>query len=177
MSSHPGGDDNDDVVRVTGRCVQLLGVLLLAVALLSGCRQGDAARPDSAASTASGMPSTSPSASPPSASVGGSSRSSGVDAESGLLWVAESALPVQARRTLALIRAGGPYPYPRNDDQSFGNREGRLPAKPAGYYTEYTFVTPGEQDRGPRRIIAGVGGERYYTEDHYESYRRVREGA
>lgn len=118
------------------------------------------------------MPSSSPRG-----SVSGSSQSTSVDPGSGLRWVAESALPVQARHTLALIRAGGPYRYPRNDDQTFGNREGRLPARPAGYYKEYTVATPGEDDRGPRRIIAGVGGERYYTEDHYESFSRVREGA
>ena len=122
------------------------------------------------------MPSSSPSSSPR-GSVSGASQSTSVDPGSGLRWVAESALPVQARHTLALIRAGGPYPYPRNDDQTFGNREGRLPARPAGYYKEYTVATPGEDDRGPRRIIAGVGGERYYTEDHYESFSRVREGA
>ena len=146
-----------------------MAIVLAAVALLGGCRQGLGATPGSATTT--GMPSSSPRG-----SVSGSSQSTSVDPGSGLLWVAESALPAQARHTLALIRAGGPYPYPRNDDQIFGNREGRLPAKPAGYYKEYTVATPGEDDRGPRRIIAGVGGERYYTEDHYESFSRVREG-
>ena len=37
----------------------------------------------------------------------------------------------------------------------FGNREGRLPRKPYGYYREYTVPTPGSHDRGARRIIAG----------------------
>ena len=99
-----------------------------------------------------------------------------VDPVSGLRWVEESALPAQATETLALIRAGGPYPYPRNDDQVFGNREGLLPKKGSGYYREYTVVTPGSADRGERRIIVGSGGEKYYTADHYQSFRRIREG-
>ncbi|MGV1008825.1 MAG: ribonuclease domain-containing protein [Dermatophilaceae bacterium] len=140
--------------------------------MFGGCGAAAGGTPGPAATSATGMPS---SASAPPASA--SAASGAVDAESGLAWVAESALPVQARHTLALIRAGGPYPYPRNDDQTFGNREGRLPARPTGYYKEYTVVTPGEQDRGPRRIIAGREGERYYTDDHYERFRRVREGA
>jgi ribonuclease T1 len=51
-----------------------------------------------------------------------------------------------------------------------------------GYYREYTVKTPGEaerarsaRDRSPRRIVAGNGGELYYTEDHYRSFRRIRE--
>lgn len=93
-----------------------------------------------------------------------------------LPWVAESALPAQARQTLALIRAGGPYPYPRNDDQTFGNREGRLPQRASGYYREYTVPTPGSPDRGARRIIVGRDGDMYFTDDHYESFRRIQEG-
>jgi ribonuclease T1 len=91
-------------------------------------------------------------------------------------------LPAQARETVALIRKGGPYPY-RRDGSVFGNREKRLPLKPRGYYTEYTVRTPSERDRGPRRIVAGKGmtgnpatsGEYYYTDDHYNSFRRIRE--
>ena len=99
-----------------------------------------------------------------------------VDPASGLVWVDESTLPAQAKATLALIRAGGPYPYPRNDDQTFGNREGLLPKKSGGYYKEYTVPTPGSDDRGERRIIKGAGGDLYYTSDHYQSFRRIREG-
>jgi len=44
-----------------------------------------------------------------------------------------------------------------------------------GYYREYTVKTPGARDRGPRRIVAGNGGEFYYTDDHYRSFRRIRE--
>lgn len=46
-----------------------------------------------------------------------------------------AALPPEARATLALIVAGGPFPYPR--------------------------------------IVAGRSGERYYTGDHYRSFRRI----
>jgi ribonuclease T1 len=31
------------------------------------------------------------------------------------------------------------------------------------------------RDRGARRIVAGSPGEYYYTDDHYRSFRRIRE--
>ena len=34
---------------------------------------------------------------------------------------------------------------------------------------------PGVRHRGARRIVAGRGGELYYTDDHYRSFRRIRE--
>lgn len=95
---------------------------------------------------------------------------------SGLPEVRESALPAEGRRTLALIRAGGPYSY-RQDDQTFGNFERILPRRDRGYYREYTVPTPGETDRGARRIVAGDGGEKYYTDDHYETFRFIIEGS
>jgi ribonuclease T1 len=81
-------------------------------------------------------------------------------------------LPPEALNTVNLIRHGGPYPYPQ-DDGIFGNREGRLPAKPRGYYHEYTVVTPGAPNRGTRRIITGgtPPDAFYYTDDHYETFR------
>jgi ribonuclease T1 len=96
--------------------------------------------------------------------------------------VALAELPPEARQTLVLIQRGGPYPY-RKDGSVFGNRERHLPARPRGYYTEYTVRTPWERDRGARRIVAGRGpegdpassGEYYYTADHYRSFRRIRE--
>jgi ribonuclease T1 len=33
--------------------------------------------------------------------------------------------------------------------------------------------TPGAKDRGARRIVAGVPGEYYYTDDHYKTFRRI----
>lgn len=83
-------------------------------------------------------------------------------------------LPPEARATLALVRAGGPFPHAQ-DGGTFGNREQLLPERPRGYYREYTVQTPGARDRGARRIVSGRGGERYYTSDHYRSFRRIRE--
>lgn len=83
-------------------------------------------------------------------------------------------LPPQARQTIRLIRAGGPFPHER-DGVVFGNFERLLPARSRGYYREYTVPTPGLAQRGARRIVAGRGGELYYTADHYRSFRRIRE--
>ena len=81
-------------------------------------------------------------------------------------------LPPEARHTVELIKAGGPFPYQR-DGSVFHNRESLLPKRSRGYYREYTVNTPGAKDRGARRIVAGQGGEFYYTEDHYRSFRRI----
>ncbi|MFA5066267.1 MAG: ribonuclease [Dehalococcoidia bacterium] len=83
-------------------------------------------------------------------------------------------LPPEGRTTLALIKSGGPFPY-SNDGTVFNNYEGLLPAKPAGYYHEYTVITPGSHDRGARRIVAGGSGEYYYTDDHYRSFKLIQE--
>ena len=88
--------------------------------------------------------------------------------------VSAAQLPAEARTTIALIRKGGPFPYAK-DGAIFGNREGQLPKEKRGYYKEYTVKTPGERTRGARRIVAGAGGELYYTEDHYSHFRRIRE--
>jgi ribonuclease T1 len=82
------------------------------------------------------------------------------------------ALPPEARATLARIEAGGPFPYAR-DGAPFSNRERQLPARERGYYREYTVEAPGVRGRGPRRIVAGRGGEYYYTDDHYRTFRRI----
>lgn len=88
--------------------------------------------------------------------------------------IAVSQLPPQAQHTLFLIRAGGPFPYAR-DGAVFHNREGILPKAPGGYYREYTVQTPGADDRGARRIVAGQRGEFFYTVDHYRTFQRIRE--
>ena len=88
--------------------------------------------------------------------------------------VSMAELPPEARHTIGLIRAGGPFRYPR-DGVVFGNRERLLPQRERGYYREYTVPTPGISHRGARRIITGGGGELYYTDDHYRSFRRIRE--
>lgn len=98
--------------------------------------------------------------------------------ETTIAAVSVAELPPEARRTLALIKQGGPFPYAK-DGTVFGNFERRLPAKPRGYYREYTVKTPGSRSRGARRIVAGgeppAAGEFYYTEDHYRSFRRILE--
>jgi ribonuclease T1 len=88
--------------------------------------------------------------------------------------IARAELPAEARQTLRLIEDGGPFPY-RRDGIVFGNLEKRLPDHARGYYREYTVATPGRHDRGARRIIAGKAGEAYYSDDHYRSFRRIRE--
>jgi ribonuclease T1 len=87
-------------------------------------------------------------------------------------------LPAQARQTLVLIKQGGPFPYAR-DGAVFGNYEGILPHRKRGYYREYTVKTPGVRSRGARRIVSGGNpswsGEYYYTEDHYATFKRIKE--
>lgn len=92
----------------------------------------------------------------------------------GLRVVYVNELPREAQRTIALIEQDGPFPFEK-DGSVFQNRERILPNKPRGYYREYTVITPGEDDRGARRIVAGRGGELYYTADHYDSFVRVLE--
>jgi ribonuclease T1 len=90
--------------------------------------------------------------------------------------VAIPALPAEARTTLDRIRAGAPFPYPR-DGVVFSNRERLLPAKPRGYYHEYTVPTPGAKTRGARRVVCGGAvptlSECYYSDDHYQSFRKI----
>lgn len=87
-------------------------------------------------------------------------------------------LPREGQRVYALIGQGGPFKYSK-DGTTFGNREGILPQHGRGYYREYTVKTPGEKDRGARRVICGGQpptslNECYYTDDHYASFRRIR---
>ncbi|MBB6626372.1 hypothetical protein H5V45_03460 [Nocardioides sp. KIGAM211] len=96
----------------------------------------------------------------------------GLDPDSGLPYVTIADLPAEATRTLALIRSEGPYPYDE-DGGTFGNYEGLLPDHERGYYREFTVETPGSDDRGARRIIAGDGGELYWTPDHYAHFARI----
>lgn len=63
-----------------------------------------------------------------------------------------------------------------NDGSTFQNREGRLPRKPPGYYTEWVVPTPGESGPGPQRIVLGDDGDVWYTRDHYKSFERIAGG-
>ena len=84
-------------------------------------------------------------------------------------------LPPEGIDTLELIASDGPFPYDK-DGATFSNREGILPPQPKGFYAEYTVITPGSDDRGARRIIGGDDGSRFYTSDHYSSFREVVSG-
>ncbi|WP_420476620.1 ribonuclease [Noviherbaspirillum sp. ST9] len=92
--------------------------------------------------------------------------------------VAARDLPKEAQQTLVLIKQGGPFPYPK-DGSVFGNYEGVLPKQKRGYYHEFTVKTPGARNRGARRIVSGgdpaTSGEHYYTDDHYATFRRIKE--
>jgi ribonuclease T1 len=75
-------------------------------------------------------------------------------------------LPQEARDTIKLIAAGGPFPYPGKDGSPFGNKYGDLPS---GTYLEYTVPTPGVANRGARRIVARkTTGMIFFTAAHYE---------
>lgn len=127
------------------------GLLCCLAFLLAGCSAG-------------------PSAPAPADTAPGSSAAPGW--AHGMGTVQESRLPAEARATLALIDRGGPFPYAR-DGVVFGNLERLLPLHRRGYYHEYTVPTPGERDRGARRVVTGENGEFYYTDDHYKSFRAV----
>jgi ribonuclease T1 len=106
----------------------------------------------------------------------------GRDAQQSVPKVSLGDLPPEVRQTLALIKRGGPFPY-KKDGTLFRNFEVRLPAREREYYREFTVPTPGVRGRGARRIVAGRGAagdaassdEYYYTDDHYQSFRRIRE--
>lgn len=91
--------------------------------------------------------------------------------------VALAELPPQGRLVMTQIYKGGPFQYEK-DGVAFGNRERLLPARPRGYYREYTVKTPYERSRGARRIVCGgikpvVPDACYYTDDHYASFRKI----
>lgn len=96
------------------------------------------------------------------------------DPETGLRWVELSSLPPEATETVELIERGGPFPYSK-DGVTFGNRERILPRQQSGYYREYTVRTPGEGDRGARRVVTGDNDRQFfYTDDHYDTFSRIR---
>jgi filamentous hemagglutinin len=79
---------------------------------------------------------------------------------------------VDLQPTLDRIKSGVRLPY-RHDGAIFRNMEGRLPARPPGYYREYVHPTPGVSGPGPQRIVVGQGGEIYYTPDHYRTFIQI----
>ena len=95
----------------------------------------------------------------------------------GLATVLVTELPREAQETYRAIRKGGPFPYEK-DGTVFGNRERLLPRQDRGFYREYTVKTPGETNRGARRIVCGGEEPRlpkqcFYTQDHYTSFREI----
>ncbi|MEU4067511.1 ribonuclease domain-containing protein [Streptomyces wedmorensis] len=156
------------------RCARAVLALLAGVSLLlTGCSGGEAAQApragtavSSAPASAAATPSETPTPSRAPASAATPSRASTLP----VVRVAD--LPPEARETLRLIEQGGPFPYAK-DGAVFGNFERVLPRRARGYYHEYTVRTPGERDRGARRIVTGRSGETYYTDDHYQSFREV----
>ena len=148
---------NRTVTKVCGIITAVAVVLLLAYTYLDSVGAPPTAAPTTTPTTA-----TRASATPPP-----------TDGGDGLASVRLADLPPQARQTVALIDAGGPFPYAK-DGATFNNFEGVLPSRPRGYYREYTVKTPGERDRGARRIVTGDRDrELFYTDDHYETFARV----
>lgn len=154
----------------------LAAVLLLAWAVTGGLG-GGGTDGDAGPSVAVDRSSTSPT--PDASGSTGDDPTSGpsTDPASGLPLVRLGDLPPEAARTVDLIDRGGPFPEPEHDGGVFGNREQLLPDEDYGYYREYTVPTPGSSDRGARRIIAGAGGELYWTADHYASFARIAVGS
>ncbi|MCA0436147.1 MAG: guanyl-specific ribonuclease [Actinobacteria bacterium] len=167
----------------------LWAILLIGAVLLlgRGCAPGAAQRPSAAATTT-----VTKTVTVPATARGGSSAATALSGEpargpAGAPVTATERsvarcdidrLPTEARRTVDLVTAGGPFPYPRNDGVVFRNAERLLPAKPANYYREYTVDTPQEDSRGARRIVTGGGSARapeqwYYTNDHYQSFCQI----
>ena len=99
--------------------------------------------------------------------------------------ISVSVMPRAARRTLALIQSGGPFPYAK-DGAVFGNFERLLRRRARGYYREYT-VSDGRPEgsalggrprgRGAKRIVCGgpvkQTNECYYSNDHYASFKLI----
>jgi RHS repeat-associated protein len=75
--------------------------------------------------------------------------------------------------TMDRIKAGESYPH-RNDGGTFQNNKDILPVKSPDYYKEYVHPTPGIKGPGPQRIIKGIGGEHYYSPDHYRTFIRFK---
>ena len=150
----------------------LLGLVLLLVLVAAAYLAGTGGADPTASpatlptTTSSSAPASSPAAT---GSEPGSSSAPFTDPNPGLSVVAAADLPPEARDTLALIATDGPYLH-EQDGGEFFNRESLLPDHDDGWYREFTVQTPGEDDRGARRIVTGRDGTTYYTADHYESF-------
>ncbi len=166
--------------QVPGEAPQAGGQVTAQRASTGGGAQASSATGEGAARTAQ-PPGAASADAPPAGARGGdradAGRSSLSGATAGPGEILVSQLPREAQATLTLILKGGPYPYEK-DGTVFGNREGLLPKQRRGYYTEYTVRTPNVNHRGARRIVAGGAAGRlvefYYTDDHYQSFKRIK---
>ena len=148
------------LLRRSRSALALLTALLAVALMLTGC------------GSKAGSSSTAP---PGSVPAGADASLAPATATTDLPTMAVAQLPPEGRDTLVLIADGGPFPYSK-DGVTFQNREGLLPKQKSGFYQEYTVETPGSSDRGARRIISGKDGSRFYTDDHYDSFREVLSG-
>lgn len=134
--------------------------------LLAGCHSGSTGTATSAATNRAA-----------------STRTTTASGTSGLPTCALSTLPREARTTVRLVAAGGPFPYPRNDGVAYQNRNKVLPQRARGTYREFTVRTPGASNRGARRVVTDGNARSgvptttpsawYYTGDHYDSFCEV----
>ncbi|QCQ92084.1 ribonuclease domain-containing protein [Rhodococcus sp. SGAir0479] len=92
-----------------------------------------------------------------------------------------SGVPQAAWATLAAIDAGRwpPSDAPGTEGgRTFGNHEGRLPATGSGQQIRYQEwdVNRKQSGRGRdgHRIVTGSDGSAWYTDDHYETFTRMR---
>ena len=81
---------------------------------------------------------------------------------------------VDLQPTLDRIEAGEKLPY-SHDGVTFENREGRLPKKPRGYYSEYVHLTPHQSGPGAWQLDRfGAKWEKSTsTHDHYRTFQRI----
>lgn len=146
-------------------------------------------RPDGLGGQSPGRPTATSSDAP--TSQASSRRTSQRTTQSSLPEVSLADLPAEAREIHRALLAGGPFRYGK-DGSVHLNRNGLLPKRPRGYYREFTVPTPGESDRGARRIVVGGCGaqvsqgsrprtepctaddEFYWTDDHYQSFKVIR---
>ena len=93
--------------------------------------------------------------------------------------VALTALPTRGAGDLRTDSRGRTLPLRARRRRASEIAKRSCQLKPRGYYHEYTVRTPGAKDRGARRIVCGGAKSApdscYYTDDHYQSFRRIRE--
>jgi guanyl-specific ribonuclease Sa len=65
----------------------------------------------------------------------------------------------------------GQLPFGWRGNRIFENRQGRLPNRAYGYYTEFYLGTSAES--GSLRVVLGRGSEVYVTGNHYDDFIQV----